>query len=829
MTRHHPFLFAAVLALLCFATPVSADIGDSEVIEIHDVEREDYPRLRRLGDFWGVDRRRGTVILYVTPRGRAAVEALGYRVESDIRRTELLQRFATADREAWRAADKSGIPDFPCYRTVDETHTDLAALADANPELARWETIGQSWLAEQGNPDGDDIHVLIIANQNVDHDQAPLVIMAAQHARELTTAEAATRFAEWLLTGYDDDPTARWLVDHREVHIIAQQNPDGRRAVEDGQSMWRKNSNLEACPGGTPGVDLNRNSNYFWGDASSGDTCSQIYRGTDPASEPETQAVQDYLETVFDRNWPGQASARPWRGSDPVPADAEGIFLSLHSFSELILFPWEGAGSGVENNAPNHDQLAWLGRKLGFFTGYEVGRDILYSAGGTMTDYAHGEFGVAAFTYEIGTAFQEDCGTWETTIAEDIHESLVYTAKAAERPYQAPSGPDVIDAIGVVNTQDDTLRVIGMLDDTRFDRGGSPEGPSQNPTEDVVAVRVSLDAPPGQAGSWYTIEPEEEAPITGFDASIELTDPVSLPRLVFFQAVDSAGNLGVPEAAWLTEQLAALSPASLQATLPTGQTGQETITVSNVGSESFDWSAATDLPANARDDHDPLLDETLSLADFSLPGSGSASQTVPAGIDSNGQVVGFSFEGTVSDLGGGAWASDASMTLTAPDSSSYSVGGYQTSYPDWAFQGDGSGNPGTYASTHIGPDIFGAEGVEDEGDWQFGFVDEWQGGMDWSEVTVTLHKQEPPSCVDPSGVSWLSLDQSSGTLVPGEQMEIAVTFDTGDLDEGEHAALLCVTTNDPSAELIEVPVTLQVISGEVQIFRDRFEGIDAAD
>jgi hypothetical protein len=44
----------------------------------------------------------------------------------------------------------------------------------------------------------------------------------------------------------------------------------------------RKNSN---------GVDLNRNFTYNWSSAGSGDPTSDYYRGTSPASEPETQAI----------------------------------------------------------------------------------------------------------------------------------------------------------------------------------------------------------------------------------------------------------------------------------------------------------------------------------------------------------------------------------------------------------------------------------------------------------------------------------------------------------------------------------------------------------
>lgn len=44
------------------------------------------------------------------------------------------------------------------------------------------------------------------------------------------------------------------------------------------------------------GTDLNRNWNYHWGESgSSTQSCSEIYRGAKAGSEPETQAVVQYI------------------------------------------------------------------------------------------------------------------------------------------------------------------------------------------------------------------------------------------------------------------------------------------------------------------------------------------------------------------------------------------------------------------------------------------------------------------------------------------------------------------------------------------------------
>lgn len=811
--------FLLAVAALALLTAFSAHAR--EVIRVHDVPRESYQQLLELGDFWGVDRAGGYVSMYVDARQRAAIEALGFRTSPDDRRMASFEYARSIDAQAWRDAGLAGIPGYTCYRTVEETKADLSGMAATRPDLARWESIGQTWLEANGQPGGDDLYVLVLGNQNSPHEQPPFVLMAAQHARELATAETATRFAEFLFHNYDTDPTARWLLDHREIHIIAQQNPDGRREAENGPSMWRKNSNLDACPGGTTGVDLNRNSDYFFGTYSSGSTCNETYRGNAAHSEPETQAVQNYLQQVFENQWPGGGAA--------VPDDAEGLFISLHSFGELVMFAWEGSGPGESNNAPNHDQMAWLGRRFGFHTGYEVGRDILYSAGGTTPDYAYGEFGVAAYTFEIGTEFHQSCASFEQSMEQDLIDSLVYAAKAAARPYQAPSGPDVIDAEATWNADSGQLSITGIADDTRFDRNGVVESPASDPIHEIAEIRASFDLPPDLATASFSISPDQTGSISAFEQAVEPGEPVTLPRLLFLQATDSEGNLGVPEAVWVREQRAAVSPQVITAQLPAGQSTTRTLAIANIGSEaSLNWSIEADLPAVAGGGHDPALDEILSLADFSLPGGGSASETLPAGIDSRGQVVGFTFEGSVSNLGSSAWASDMAMTITAPDGSSHTVGGYNTSNPDWDFQGSGSGSPGSYSSTHLGADIFGEAGTADEGSWQFSFTDTWSGGMDWSNVSVTLHKQEPPDCVDPAGVTWLDVDQAAGSLAPGATEEVTVTIDASELNEGLHQALLCVSTDDPVAAMIAVELTAEVVNGEPQIFGDRFE-IDGGD
>jgi len=160
--------------------------------------------------------------------------------------------------------------------------------------------VGDSWdKLNAGGPTGYDLNVLKLTNSAIPGPKPDLMIISAIHAREYTTAETNTRFAEHLIANYGVDPDITWLLDYNEIHIMPQANPDGRKIAEGGQ-LWRKNTNpTNGCAGGNYGIDLNRNSSFQWGGSgSSSNVCSQTYRGPNPTSEPEVQAIQNYAASM---------------------------------------------------------------------------------------------------------------------------------------------------------------------------------------------------------------------------------------------------------------------------------------------------------------------------------------------------------------------------------------------------------------------------------------------------------------------------------------------------------------------------------------------------
>ena len=448
--------------------PVAETAAGPVVARISVSSQADINRLAATLDVWSTDLAHGQVVALLTPGQARALQAAGHDVVIEAQRTAELARWRTV-AAAGASSQPSGIPSFPCYRTTQEIDADLASLAVDHPHLAQWLTIGESWQAANQRG-GADLHALVLTNRASTAPKAKLAVLAAIHARELATAELAARFAEGLVAAYGSDAEVTWLLDHTEVHILPMANPDGRRIVEESLVWWRKNTNdSDGCSNTwSYGVDLNRNSSFKWNQCegpacSSGYACDDTYRGRGPASEPEVQAVESYLRSIF----PDQRGAGD---EDAAPADATGLFITLHSYGELVLYPWGWRSTP----APNGLELDRLGRKFAYFNRYTVCQagavGCLYQTDGSTDDWAYGELGVAAYTFELGTDFFESCATFENAILQPNMDALMYAAKAARQPYTIPAAPDAVNvaATPALVLPGEPVTVTATLDSTRI-------------------------------------------------------------------------------------------------------------------------------------------------------------------------------------------------------------------------------------------------------------------------------------------------------------------------------------------------------------------------
>jgi carboxypeptidase T len=392
-----------------------------------------------------------------------------------------------------RSTSLKGIDGYSCYPTVEETQEDIQQLVTQYPNFASIKDIGDSWQKQAGNG-GYDLNVLTLTNSQIDGEKPKLFIHAAMHAREYATSPLVLAFAKKLLNEYSTDADSQWILDRHEIHLLLHMNPDGRKRAESGL-YWRKNENQNYCSSNPTaiGTDLNRNFSWGWNtveQGSSGNECSEVFRGPTAASEPETQAVESYVRNLFgDHRGPNR--------NDAAPDTTQGLHIDVHSYSELVLWPW-----GDNNTlAPNGVAMRALGRKLARYNGYMPMQSVgLYPTDGTSDNLSYGELGIPHMTFELGTEFFQSCTVYNEKVLPDNLKALKYAAKIINAPYLLPSGPDITDISSVGQPIDAiaqnyriTLNVTAS--DDRFSRRGGTET-----TQDISEIALYIDDAPWDGG-----------------------------------------------------------------------------------------------------------------------------------------------------------------------------------------------------------------------------------------------------------------------------------------------------------------------------------------
>lgn len=262
----------------------------------------------------------------------------------------------------------------PKYHTYQEMLGEIQQ-ATQRSGIATLHDIGDTWQKVHGEANRDLWAVHISGKGNAE--QKPgIIFLGNHHARELVTVEIPLRLINLLTSNYGKDPEITRLVDTRDIWIVPMVNPDGHIRAEQGAN-WRKNMNSNGG-GRYRGVDLNRNYGYkFNTGGSSSRPSSDTYHGGSAFSEPETQAIRDFIKS------------RP----------NLKIMMSYHSFSNLILYPWGHTAQRVGD-----PKLVEMANHLGKLTGYRPQQAAdLYVASGITDDYTYGELGLMSFTTEIGS------------------------------------------------------------------------------------------------------------------------------------------------------------------------------------------------------------------------------------------------------------------------------------------------------------------------------------------------------------------------------------------------------------------------------------------
>lgn len=468
-------------------------------------------------DIWENHRTEGYVLAAVYPAQRDWLEAAGYRVEIDEVSTALLQSPQAALDPRYYYFDDEYNNSYDRY--IVNFLQDTQALY---PNLTELTDIGNAWQGDNGGYLRD-MWVLRITNEDPAYgaieDKPVFFIMAEIHAREVTTPELAIRYIKYLTSGYLDfggygfDPDVTWLVNHNAVYVLVMQNPDGYRVNEQNIDNYRRKNmdNDDGC--NTPsywGVDLNRNHSFLWGccGGSSPSPCDETYRGQSRASEPETSAFQEYIvDLIPDQNGPN--------GDDEVgemaPLTTTGIFLSLHSYADEILWPWYLPGIP---DAPNQQQMENIGRKLATIdTYYYPSGTVGYTVDGSANYWTYGKLGIPSYTFEVGANYGSCGGFFPAYGCQDGIDGmtrnfwaenrpvLIYMHKIARTPYQTAFGPDAknlsVTPYSVV--QGEPLDLTALITDDRY--GNDPLYP-------IIAAEYFIDNP-GDDGTGTAMLPAD--------------------------------------------------------------------------------------------------------------------------------------------------------------------------------------------------------------------------------------------------------------------------------------------------------------------------------
>jgi hypothetical protein len=418
------------------------------------------------------------------------------------------------------SAEEIVFPDpYDCYRPYEVIINRMDELTDLYPDLAHLKTIGQSF-------DGLEIQVLQLGRE-VETDSKPrLVLVSGLQANALAKVELNLSFAESLLDSYGEDANVNWLLEEMEIHLILVANPDGRLIAEQqalsGVPTWTKNRNVTDCSNENAGVALGLNFDYGWA-ASSTDACADDYPGLSAASEPETQAIQTYLEQILAQN--------PERS---LVIDLQNEADSALSNRLITPFLYDKTADN-----PLEDELYMLANKLAYNSQAAplLGSETIGILTGNLTDFAFGDLQAPSLRFNLGPNEVTSCWYFDDFLKPEGLAALTRAALLAAGPLSQAQGPEVT----FTNTEQDAfmVHIAGKANDRIFYKLWL----EQDEYSAVHHVSYSLDTPPWLPGAVLTQVVGQRLPETPyvmeFEHTFYLRELTPGKHTAYFQAWDT--------------------------------------------------------------------------------------------------------------------------------------------------------------------------------------------------------------------------------------------------------------------------------------------------
>ncbi|XP_030380363.1 carboxypeptidase B-like [Scaptodrosophila lebanonensis] len=285
------------------------------------------------------------------------------------------------------------------YYTHSEINQYLEDLAKRFPTRVFIKAAGKSY-------EGRWMKTITITNGDQRTNKNVIFIDGGIHAREWIAPAAALYAISELVENFV--AYHELLLDYDWV-VLPVVNPDGYEYTQlsPDTRLWRKTRQPSSAE--CIGSDPNRNFDFHWNEGgSSSDPCSDTYGGPQALSEPEVVVLRDLLHTFSGRG---------------------KMYLTLHSYGNLILYPW-GWTPDLPETVDDLHEVATAGSEAIYAatgTKYEIGSstNVLYVAAGASDDYAfHAGFPIS-FTMELPAGGPNDFDPPPSAIDSIVKETWV--------------------------------------------------------------------------------------------------------------------------------------------------------------------------------------------------------------------------------------------------------------------------------------------------------------------------------------------------------------------------------------------------------------------
>ncbi|CAK6962472.1 carboxypeptidase B2 [Scomber scombrus] len=269
---------------------------------------------------------------------------------------------------------RSGSTFYERYHSLGDIYHWINRTAQENPDKVKIILLGSSY---EKRP----LYALKLTFNDRPNKKA-MWIDCGIHAREWISPAFCLWFVQHSLAFYTFNSDISSILDNMDVYVLPVMNPDGYHYTWTTNRMWRKNRSVS---NNCIGVDLNRNFDANWcTEGASDQPCSDIYCGAFPESEPESEAVANFLR---------------------IHKDTVQLYLTIHSYSQMLLFPY----SYTFDEAENHNDLLEMAQEAVqkirryYHNSYKYGSGAktIYLAPGGSDDWAYNLGIKYSFTFEL--------------------------------------------------------------------------------------------------------------------------------------------------------------------------------------------------------------------------------------------------------------------------------------------------------------------------------------------------------------------------------------------------------------------------------------------